>query len=107
MRTAAFFAWCGQQSSYGGAKQLVWNIHKTVNFFGTTISKNVQISFFMRNSEPQTGDVKIGLLSIFHHFFLSLWNSPHYHFLSIFYHLWIDSSNVVLLLILPFAFVQL
>ena len=36
----------------------------------------------MRNSEPQTGDVKIGLLSCFYHFF-SLWNFPHYHLLFI------------------------
>lgn len=32
----------------------------------------------MRNSELQTGDVKIGLLSFFILFF-SLWNFPHYH----------------------------
>ena len=60
----------------------------------------------MRNSEPQTGDVKIGLLSFFI-FFFHYGISPIVIYLSIFYHLWIDSSNVVVLLILPFAFVQL
>ena len=61
----------------------------------------------MRNSEPQTGDVKIGLLSCFYHFFHYGISPIIIYYLSIFYHLWIDSSNVVVLLILPFAFVQL
>ena len=61
----------------------------------------------MRNSEPQTGDVKIALLSFFLSFFFHYGISPIIIYLSIFYHLWIDSSNVVVLLILPFAFVQL
>ena len=39
----------------------------------------VYIYRFMRNSEPQTGDVKIGLLSFFYNVLFSLWNFPHYH----------------------------
>ena len=76
-----------------------------------TWTKNIRTGLvwttkLMRSSEPQTGDVKIGLLSFFI-FFFHYGISPIVIYLSIFYHLWIDSSNVVVLLILPFAFVQL
>ena len=48
-----------------------------------TWTKNIRTGLvwttkLMRNSEPQTGDVKIGLLSFFIIFF-SLWDFPHYH----------------------------